>query len=219
VFRDQYGCWGFLGMWRIGGTFSVDECALLQQFTECVTTHLRGSLSSTFERASSEATGVNGPAILLLSDDIVRSQSLLNLTSWLFPPGVGARRSWNSAPLRSSLPRTDVDGHPPWARVNVRDGLWVTLSAARIGLDRGRVLVTIAVASSRRIPQRAGLYARVVGLANANLRSSAAVSGSDTSERPAGLYRPRHHSDHQSIFAKTGVNSRRMLIARAAGVA
>ena len=29
VFRDQYGCWGFLDLWRIDGTFSVDECALL----------------------------------------------------------------------------------------------------------------------------------------------------------------------------------------------
>ena len=45
VFRDQYGCWAFLDLWRIGGTFSDEECAQLQRVVVHVTSALRQSLA------------------------------------------------------------------------------------------------------------------------------------------------------------------------------
>ena len=116
-----------------------------------------------------------------------------------------------------------VDEHPPWARVHVRDGLWVTLSAARIEPGSRSSPATIAVSIEQTQPlERAALYARVVGSQRTRIRDpSRLVGGSDTRELAGRLYLSEHTvQDHfKSIFAKTGVNSRRMLIARATGVA
>lgn len=70
VFRDQYGCWGFLDLWRRDGTFTVAECDLLHDFAERVTTPLRRSLLPTFGHGPSERSSSGGPAVLLLSNEI-----------------------------------------------------------------------------------------------------------------------------------------------------
>jgi hypothetical protein len=66
----------------------------------------------------------------------------------------------------------DVDGHPPRARVHVRDGLWMTLSAARIESGSTSHSAAIAVTIEPTPPlERAGLYARVGSQRDARPRS------------------------------------------------
>lgn len=107
--------------------------------------------------------------------------------------------------------------------MHVRDSLWVTLSAARIESTSTEGPGTIAVSIEQTRPlERSALYARVVGLSEREsevLRHL--VGGSDTRELAERLFVSEHTvQDHcKSIFAKTGVNSRRVLIARATGVA
>jgi DNA-binding CsgD family transcriptional regulator len=229
VFRDQYGSWGFLDLWRTDGTFSEAECSLLQEFTEFVTAHLRRSLAPTFERGSDNVAEASGPAVLLLSEDIELLTQTPQTDAYLrelLPPDAGRSpvpaAAYNVA--AQLLAREEgVDDHPPSARVHVRDGSWVTLSAARIEVRSASNPAAIAVSIEQTRPQeRAGLYARVVGLSGREseiLRHL--VGGSDTRELADRLFVSEHTvQDHfKSIFAKTGVNSRRVLIARATGVA
>ena len=61
VFRDAYGCWGFLDCWRSGGSFSPHECGLLDGAAATITSALRRSLAGTFEHGARTADDVGGP--------------------------------------------------------------------------------------------------------------------------------------------------------------
>jgi DNA-binding CsgD family transcriptional regulator len=229
VFRDQYGCWGFLDLWRNEGTFSTDDCAVIQSFAKIVTPTLRRSLMSTFAHPSSTLDQDTGPAVLLLSDDL----DLLTQTPQtdaflraLLPTDTGRSpvpaAAYNVAAQLLAGERR-VDHHPPWARVHLRDGVWVTLRAARIEKTSELDVASIAVSIELTRPnERSALYARVAGFTD---RESELlhhlVGGSDTRALADRLVMSEHTvQDHlKSMFAKTGVNARRMLIARATGLA
>ena len=229
VFRDRYGCWGFLDLWRIGGTFSSEECAALQRTADVITTSLRRTLASTFVHRSSDVDPAGGPAVLLLSEDIELLTQTPQTDAYLrelLPPETGRSpvpaAAYNvAAQLLAS--EQDVDSHQPWARVHLRDGLWVTLRAARMERRSSADGATIAVSIEPTPPlERASLYARVVGLSEREAELlHHLVGGSDTHELAKLLFLSEHTvQDHlKSIFAKTGINSRRKLIARATGVA
>jgi DNA-binding CsgD family transcriptional regulator len=229
VFRDQYGCWGFLDLWRHDGTFSTEECAVMQTFAKIVTPTLRQGLASTFSHPMSTLSQDSGPAVLLLSDDL----DLLTQTPQtdaflraLLPTDAGSSpvpaAAYNVAAQLLACEH-HVDQHPPWTRVHLRDGVWVTLRAARI--DRKSELDPTSIAVSielTRPNERSALYARVAGFTE---RESELlhhlVGGSDTRALADRLFMSEHTvQDHlKSMFAKTGVNARRMLIARATGLA
>ncbi|MGI9147285.1 MAG: LuxR C-terminal-related transcriptional regulator [Chloroflexota bacterium] len=70
--------------------------------------------------------------------------------------------------------------------------------------------------------ERTALYARVVGLTERETELlNQLVGGSDTHELARRLFLSEHTvQDHlKSVFAKTGTNNRRVLVARATGVA
>jgi DNA-binding CsgD family transcriptional regulator len=116
-----------------------------------------------------------------------------------------------------------VDANPPSARVHLSDGLWVTLRAARI--EKGPTADASAIAVSIELTppaDRSGLYASVAGLSDRETELlHQLVGGADTRELAQRLFISEHTvQDHlKSIFAKTGVNTRRKLIARATGLA
>jgi DNA-binding CsgD family transcriptional regulator len=228
VFRDQYGCWGFLDLWRTTGSFSAEECELLKKVAIEVTPALRRSLMPTFANASTALDELAGPAVLLLSDDLALVTQTPHTDAYLrallptdadrSPVPAGA---YNVAAQLLAL-EAGVDEHPPWARVHLRDGLWVTLRAARIEETSGGVAATIAVSIELTRPtERAELYARVVGL---SVRESELlhhlIGGHDTRAIARRMFVSEHTvQDHlKSVFAKTGVNTRRQLIARATGL-
>ena len=102
------------------------------------------------------------------------------------------------------------------------EGLWVTLRSARMeGSTPGSGSIAVSIEPTRPT-ERTALYARVVGLTEREaelLRHL--VGGSGTRELAQHLYMSEYTvQDHlKSIFAKTGANSRRVLIARATGAA
>jgi DNA-binding CsgD family transcriptional regulator len=229
VFRDQYGCWGFLDLWRDDGTFSTDECSVMQAFAKIVTPTLRQNLTSTFAHPSSTLDQDSGPAVLLLSDDLAlltqtpQSDAFLRA---LLPTDAGRSpvpaAAYNVAAQLLARER-GVDQHPPWARVHLRDGVWVTLRAARIEKKSELDPMSIAVSIELTRPnERSALYARVAGFTE---RESELlhhlIGGSDTRALADRLFMSEHTvQDHlKSMFAKSGVNARRMLIARATGLA
>ena len=137
--------------------------------------------------------------------------------------GLRCRPPPTTSPRQLLAREQGVDEHPPLARVHLRGGLWVTLRAARI--EQGTAAVTAAIAVSIEptpCRARAGLYARVVGLSEREAELvHHLVGGHDTREIARRMFVSEHTvQDHlKSVFAKTGVNNRRLLIARATGVA
>ncbi len=228
VFRDVYGCWGFLELWRGGRSFAADECRLLADLAPVLTRSIRLGQMTAFEGCSAPSDPDGGPAVLLLSDSLellsrtpqtdTYLRALLPTASDQSPVPAAA---YNVA-AQLLARENEVDIHPASTRVHLGNGRWVTVRAARIERGSSVDSATIAV-SIEPTPaiERAALYGRVAGLSEREselLRYL--VAGSDTRDLADRMFVSQHTvQDHlKSIFAKTGVNSRRMLIARATGL-
>ena len=213
VFRDQYGCWAFLDLWRHDGSFVEAEGEVLTDLAAAATAALRRASMPSFEHSSTTLDRHKGPAVLLLSDDLelltqtpqtdAYLRALLPTDAERAPIPAGA---YNVA-AQLLAQEAAIDTHPPWARVHLRDGLWVTLRAARIG-KRSADAASIAVSIEPTPPtERAALYARVVGLSEHESELlTLLVAGADTRELARRLYVSEHTvQDHlKSVFAKTG---------------
>lgn len=226
VFRDAHGCWGFLDLWRRGSPFGAGERALLGRIAAIVTPALRRSLASTFALPA-ETVRRGEPVVLLLTEDLqpvtqtpetdAYLRALLPTDAQRAPVPAGA---YNVA--AQLLAREDgVDGHPPWARVHLRDGVWVTLRAARMVPTAPLTGAALAVSIEPTSPaERTGLYGRVIGLTPRETELlHHLTAGCDTHELARRLFVSEHTvQDHlKSIFAKTGAANRRVLVARATG--
>jgi DNA-binding CsgD family transcriptional regulator len=79
VYRDRFGCWGFLDLWRVGpsGRFGEADASFLDAIARPVTAALRRSLAGTFMGGGAPHQPVPpGPVVLLLSRDLeVRGQT------------------------------------------------------------------------------------------------------------------------------------------------
>jgi DNA-binding CsgD family transcriptional regulator len=229
VHADRFGCWGFLDLWRSAAAdpFSPAEIAFLADTAPQVTSALRRSLAQTFDRSAPGPAAHPGPVVLMLSPQLevlaqtTETQELLRV---LVPPAA------ERLPIPSSAynvgaqliaTETGVDSNLPSARAHVAHGRWVTMRAARIGdsapvTDRN-IAVTIEETSP---PERVDLFSRALGL---TARESELVAhlttGADTRELAGRMHLSEHTvQDHlKSIFAKTGTNTRRTLLARALG--
>jgi DNA-binding CsgD family transcriptional regulator len=227
VFRDAYGCWAFLELWRIGGrTFDGADAAILGGLVPAVTTALREARARTF--AVSPSGGVSsGPTVLLLSRDL----EVLRQT-----PGTHQQ-------LRLLVPRDDdgppvpagaynvaaqllaveegIDSNRPMARNHLAAGHWVTLRAARMDDGSARSERDIAVTIEASSPaERVALFGRCCGLSERERELLGHLAaGTDTREVAARMYLSAYTvQDHlKSVFAKTGTHSRRTLVARALG--
>ncbi len=230
VFRDRFGCWGFLDLWRSGESnpFSREEARFLAGIVEPVTAALRQAQAHTF--AASRTTRDDrrlGPVVLLLSPDLTvlgqtpETEEYLRI---LVPPAQGRTpipaSAYNVA-AQLLAAEDNVDGNPPSARVHLAHGQWVTLKAARIGDaedgKRRNIAVTIEEASAT---ERTTLFARSFGLSQREselLRHLA--EGVDTRGIAHRMYLSEHTvQDHlKSIFTKTGARNRRTLLARCLG--
>ena len=227
VFRDRFGCWGFLDLWRIGSgrVFTDREAEYLGASAATVTERLRRCQALTFTAVQSDQLP-QGPVVMVLAPDLeVRAQTAATeayLRALIPPEGdrrpvpagaynVGAQLLANEA---------GIDPHPPRARVHLRQGIWLSLRAARMAGSEGAVAdiaVTIETASPA---QRMDLFSRAHGLSPREAELMAALSrGTDTRQLASELHVSENTiQDHlKSVFAKTGTRTRRALIARALG--
>lgn len=220
VFRDRFGCWAFLELWRTArAPFTEKEAGFLDAIAAPVTDALRRCQAHTFDELP-PTSEQGGPVVLMLSPDLeVRAQTpeTDRYLRILVPPEDERRpvpsAAYNVAAQLLAL-EAEVDDHPPWARVHLSGGDWRTLRAARIGGD-------IAVTIERTSPaERTGVFALALGLTarEAELLSHL-VSGADTRSVAEMMFLSEHTvQDHlKSIFAKSGTRNRRTLLARATG--
>lgn len=229
VYRDRFGCWGFLDLWRTGpaGRFGAAEAGFLSAIAPQVTAALRASQAGTFIQGASRELVPPGPVVLLLSRDLdVQAQTpeTQRYLRMLVPPELGQRpvpaSAYNvAAQLLAS--EAGVDRNPPLARVHLSHGLWLTLRAGRIGNAATPEERDIAVSIGETSPaERLALFSRASGLSPRERELlHHLASGSDTHDIARQMFVSEHTvQDHlKSIFAKTTARSRRALLSRALG--
>lgn len=226
VFRDRFGCWAFLDLWRTGATapFAPSDLEYLGAIIPMVTARLRGLQAATFDGAPSTEER-RGPIVMVLSPGL----------------DVRAQTAHTDAYLRALVPAGDdqqpvpagaynvgaqliagelgVDRHPARTRVHLRQGAWLTLSAARMtGAEAAAdIAVSIEPASAR---DRLDLFSRAYGLSRREAEVMLALPrGLDTRRLASELHVSENTvQDHlKSIFDKTGTRSRAALLAHALG--
>jgi DNA-binding CsgD family transcriptional regulator len=230
VYRDQFGCWGFLDLWRIGSASPFPQSAVgfLADVARPVSTALRRSQARTFVASGPDAQVTAGPAVLLLSHALaVRAQTppTHQYLQVLVPPDAENQPpvpagAYNVAAQLLAV-EAGVDINPALARVHLANGLWLTLRAARMGADGPAQERDIAVSVETASPHdRVSVFARASGLSarEAELLGHL-TTGADTADVARRMFVSGHTvQDHlKSIFTKTGARSRRTLLARALG--
>ncbi|MCU1398223.1 MAG: transcriptional regulator, LuxR family [Acidimicrobiales bacterium] len=221
VFRDRFGCWAFLDLWRIGSTFSEAEIHSLADAVGVVTTALRRCALGTFRRSDAPVGGDRqGAAVVLLRNDLSLRAQTADTEAYLraIVPAEGDRPAIPAAAYNVGAQllaiEDHVDAHPPTVRAHLGGGAWITLRAAR--LDDGIAVTIEPSTSSERLDvfcRAGGLTPRETELVN-NL-----TTGADTRAVAAEMFLSVHTvQDHlKAIFVKTGANSRRELLACCAG--
>jgi DNA-binding CsgD family transcriptional regulator len=219
VFRDRFGCWGFLDLWRASGVFTATDVRRLAAFAAPVTAVLREAQADTFAaRPSSKSRP--GPVVLLLSAElevIGQTPQTHEYLQTLIPAEQGRApvpaSAYNVAAQLLAV-ESEVDDHHPSTRVHLSAGLWLTLRAARIGTD---IAVTVGESTPA---ERLDLFTRASALSTRESELlTYLVSGADTREIARRMFLSEHTvQDHlKSVFAKTQTRSRKAVLARALG--
>ena len=233
VFRDRYGTWSFLDLWRdaTAGAFRQADVDCLGELTEPVTAAIRRCLAATFTEPLEARPPLGGPVVLLLGPDLtVRAQTPeTDRYLRLLVPPEGARSpvpagAYNVA-AQLLARQAGVDDGPAWARVHVARRGWLTLSAARIGEERtdGHTHVDddIAVTIENCAPlDRADLFSRVHGLTPRESQVLTRLAAGDDTRAAARALSVSEYTvqDHlKAIFSKTTAHDRRSLLAAALG--
>lgn len=225
VFRDGTGCWGFLDLWRSGRHFDETELRRLEAVLRPLAGGLRQCQRAAFETSSASASA--GPAVLLLSPKLKVSHQTEASDAFLrallpteVDRGPVPATAYNVGAQLLAV-EAGVDDHLPVTRVALESGQWLTFRAARLrpapdGSDSD-IAVTIENTTSR---DRIEMYCHVHGLSQREREVLTCLAdGDDTRTISGRLYIAEFTvQDHlKSVFDKTGVRSRRLLIARAAG--
>lgn len=220
VFTDQFGCWGFLDLWRLSGTpFSPVEMAALHEVAPIVAQGVRRALADTFTFAPASAPP-RQPIVLLLDDELrVHEQTTLT-DSWLrilLPTGPEVApipaHAYNVA-AQLLAREHGVDEHEASARTHLAGGFWVSMRAARAA---SRIVVTIEAATST---ERLDIFARTHGLSPRETEVlNLLVSGADSKSIAATLFLSEHtvHDHVRSLLTRTGFRTRQILLAKALG--
>jgi DNA-binding CsgD family transcriptional regulator len=227
VFRDRFGCWGFLDLWLSGSRdrFTEADLGYLKAVIPVMTSAQRNAHAQEFF-SHGRALERTGPIVLVLSPELeVKAQTpeTQRYLRMLLPPDGGGppipAAAYNvAAQLIAS--EAGVDNHLPMARVHLADGTWLTLRAARIE-SQGSMERDVAVTIESTTPtERLDLFSRVFALTSREsdlLRLLA--TGADTRTVAQRMFVSEHTvQDHlKSVFAKTQTRSRRSLLAAATG--
>ena len=231
VFADQFGCWGFLDLWRNNtrGSFSAADAGFLAAAAAPLATALRHCQARTFVDPATQHRPDLAPVVLTLDDDLRITSRTAASRGWLdalLPPEADERAIpasvYNVAGQFLAVEQ-GVDAHPAFARTHLADGFWLALRAARLSPDQppasgaATIVVTIEEASAS---ERVELFGRAFGLSAREYELLGLLAtGSDTRSMAREMSLSEHTiQDHlKSIFAKTGAHDRVTVLSRALG--
>lgn len=222
VFRDPFGCWGFLDLWSTA-SFTAADVALLRDLEPPLTSALRMGRAGTFHVVAPAEAPAAGPVVLLLDDELRVTGRTAASDEWLrvlLPRPDGAvpvpASAYNVA-AQLLAREAGADDHEAMARVHLADGFWVTARASRLS-PGDAIAVTIEPTSA---DDRLDVFARANGLSARERELLVHLAqGTDTREAAALMFLSPHTvQDHlKSVFAKTGTRTRRVLLSHALGV-
>jgi DNA-binding CsgD family transcriptional regulator len=225
AFRDREGCWGFVDLWRGSDrkSLSVDELEALAGVLPAVTAALRRRQAATFADGTMSPVVAEGPAVLILDDELRITDQTDAATAWLrrllpTTPGIAPipAAALNVAAQLLAI-EAGVDDNPASARTYVAGLTWLTLRASR--LSGGSIAVSIEETPAA---PRLDLFARAHAFTPREgelLRLLA--RGLDTRElgRAMRIKDFTVHDHLKSIFAKTSLNTRTAVLTAALGAA
>ena len=227
VFRDRFGCWAFLDLWRIAADrerFTESEAQLMSAVAGEVTAGLRRAQAATFtSRADTRQSA--GAGVLLLSPALeVRAQTSQTeeylaalLPSTADAPPIPAI-AYNTAAQLLAV-EAGVDRHAACTRVPLVGSQWLTLRAARIGTAGSREDRDIAVTIEQSSPaDRLAVFRAAFALTQRETDVLLHLaSGQDSRQIAADLFVSEHTvQDHvKALLAKTGLRSRSALLSAA----
>lgn len=223
VFKDRYGCWGFLDLWRTKRFSSVEEAALVG-IIPAITSRLRAVQTAAFTGVE---TPHHGPGALVLSPELrVRAQTP-QTQDWfaaLIPPHGGhdpiPASAYNVAAQLLAI-EAGVDLHPARARVHLGSGRWLTLRADRLAGSEPSVNREVMVTMQPSSPaERRDLFSRCHGLSPREdevLRHLADGVDTRTVARLMSISEFTVQDHLKSVFTKTRTSSRRQLLSRSGG--
>ena len=234
VFADQFGCWGFLDLWRTDDRepFGSADAEFLAAIAPAITTALRGSQARTFFEVSTPHRRDVGPVVLTLSDELRITSRTAASTDWLallLPPqpgGSSVPASVYNVAAQQLANEAGIDDHTAVTRTHLSDGFWLILRAARLAAPDHRpapgdvptgLVVTIEEASAA---ERLELFSRAIGLTPREHELVALLAtGADTRAMAHRMHVSEHTvQDHlKSIFTKTGARDRVSVLSRALG--
>ena len=226
VFRDRFGCWGFMDLWREQGSFAEDEVAAVASALPTITTRLRAVQAAGCSAVSAPA-GDRGPGALVLSPQLALRVQTAQTRDWLATllPAQSDRgpvpaAAYNVAAQLLAL-EAGVDSHPAQARVRLGDATWLTLRAGRLAgdepVEQRDIVVTMEVSAPA---ERSDLFARTHGLTareNELLRHLGDGVDTRTVARLMSISELTVQDHLKAVFAKTSTSSRRELLARSGG--
>ncbi|HEX9066006.1 MAG TPA: helix-turn-helix transcriptional regulator [Streptosporangiaceae bacterium] len=233
AFADQFGCWGFLDLWRddTREPFSTADAEFIGSLIAPLTKALRRSQARTFTQPAAPQRHQAGPVVLTLDDDLRITSRTAESRGWLnvlLPPDPDERAipaSVYNVAAQLIAAEEGVDTHAAFARTHLADGFWLTLRAARLsagdeepgGAASGALVVTIEESSSA---ERLEVFGRAFGLSAREYELLGLLAtGSDTRAMARQMSLSEHTiQDHlKSIFAKTHATDRITLLSRALG--
>ncbi len=224
-FRDRYGSWGFLDLWRCAPqpSFTDADASLLTQVAAPITSALRRAQARLFTGAPLTA-GTVGPAVLVLDDGL----QILQQTA---PVDQHLRALLPTDPDLSPVPaaalnvaaqlqavESGADHHPPSARAHLTGGPWISIRASRLtgsALERGTIAITIETLA---LSEHVDLFACVTAVTPRerqllHLLTNGADNATVATSMSISLFTVQDHL--KSIYAKSGARTRTELIAQA----
>jgi len=234
VFADQYGCWGFLDLWRDGirGPFGAADAGILASLAAPLASALRRCQARTFVEPATPSRHDTGPVVLTLGDDLRITSRTAASQAWLdvlLPPGPDEQAvpaSVYNVAAQLLAAEEGIDHHPAYARTHLAGGFWLTLRAARLSSGQKRptyagggaaIVVSIEETSAA---DRLDLFSRAFGLtAREHELLSLLATGSDTRAmaRQMSLSELTVQDHLKSIFTKTGARDRVTVLSRSLG--
>lgn len=204
------------------------ERDLLASVVPALTTGLRQAQARTFTPGPQSTSSGDGPAILVLTPQLqvrLDTAAARETLHRLNPPddptvaitAIPAAAYHVAAALLAT--ESGVPVGPPWSRVHLGAGRWITLRAARtsVGGPRGDIAVSIEDSTPA---ERLEVFGLAYGLSPRERHIlSGLATGADTRQLAQRLVLSEHTvNDHvKAILAKTGSPTRTALLARAAG--
>lgn len=219
--RERGLTWGFLHLFRTGAApdFTADEAVAVERFARLVAPLLRRALVGRV----SPAPARSAPSLVLLDERNRLVEGTPGGNRWadaLRDPELGPDAVPEAFVTLAIWARSlTASGSDAVARTRIPGAGGEWFSASGVCTDRGRVAIILQPAQPA---EMAGLLFSHHGLTPAERQVAEAVlGGRSTREIADDLFLSPHTvQDHlKAIFAKTGVRSRRDLVARLSGAA